>query len=387
LNLGSFSFGRCVKMEFDMVYSENVALLSDSVEKKKSRASLYSVEEKKRNILCGKLLNVIQESVMTFKPSKSMHELSLLPGDAYPQIEIDVVISGGGLKGYFMAGCSHVLKNELAKQNVKIARIAGASAGAWSAFFMLVDLSTEDWLESYYLSQERAHLTMHEVYEDIWPWMCERLPEDAYQKLSGRLFISITELTLFGMKNHMISEFESNMDLFECLLASSTVPFISLPTAMRKFRGMWVIDGGATNNTPVFPDNVRRQLVFRLTDVFYPTKLLLNPTDRCIESLVVRGAMLMAKFLQGEPSDSFAWLEKKKTLVHVAYDRALSSPTEYPTLREGQVEEPLTPRSYKNLTIMSLIVASGSLYALHNENQLMQEFVRGYAGFLLSKFF
>ena len=28
----------------------------------------------------------------------------------------------------------------------------------------------------------------------------------------------------------------------------------------------------------------------------------------CIESLVVRGAMLMARFLQGEPSDSFAWL-------------------------------------------------------------------------------
>lgn len=30
--------------------------------------------------------------------------------------------------------------------------------------------------------------------------------------------------------------------------------------------------------------------------------------DLCIESLVVRGAILMSRFLQGEPSDSFSWL-------------------------------------------------------------------------------
>jgi hypothetical protein len=28
----------------------------------------------------------------------------------------------------------------------------------------------------------------------------------------------------------------------------------------------------------------------------------------CIEALVVRGAILMSRFLQGEESDSFAWL-------------------------------------------------------------------------------
>jgi hypothetical protein len=30
--------------------------------------------------------------------------------------------------------------------------------------------------------------------------------------------------------------------------------------------------------------------------------------DMCIEALVVRGAILMSRFLQGEESDSFAWL-------------------------------------------------------------------------------
>ena len=44
--------------------------------------------------------------------------------------------------------------------------------------------------------------------------------------------------------------------------------------------------------------------------ILFPLILLLcqHHTDLCIESLVVRGAMLMARFLQGEPSDSFSWL-------------------------------------------------------------------------------
>ncbi len=37
------------------------------------------------------------------------------------------------------------------------------------------------------------------------------------------------------------------------------------------------------------------------------------PIDTCIDVLVLRGALLMQRFLQGEPSDSIAWLEVKET--------------------------------------------------------------------------
>lgn len=36
--------------------------------------------------------------------------------------------------------------------------------------------------------------------------------------------------------------------------------------------------------------------------------LTMSYADKCIEALVVRGAILMSRFLQGEESDSFAWL-------------------------------------------------------------------------------
>lgn len=269
----------------------------------------FSDDQKKRNELCEDLLNVISKSVQTFKPSRSLANLELLEDAPQPpSVEIDIVISGGGLKGYFMTGCSHILLHELRKQNVGIARIAGASAGAWCGLFMLTGFSTENWLETYYLCKERPGMTMHEAYDDIWPWLSSQLPDDAWKICTGRLFISVTEVTMFGFKNHMISEYSSNRDIIDACLASSTVPFISLPTMFRWFRGMCVLDGGITNNTPVFADTLRRQLVFRLSDVFYPTKFLINPGDLCIESLVVRGAILMSRFLQGESSDAFAWL-------------------------------------------------------------------------------
>merc|ERR1711933_210176 len=59
---------------------------------------------------------------------------------------------------------------------------------------------------------------------------------------------------------------------------------------------MRVLDGGLTNNLPCFHDNVRRQLVFDLSRVAYPVSLTLSPSDPCIESLVLRGALEFRQF-------------------------------------------------------------------------------------------
>lgn len=46
--------------------------------------------------------------------------------------EIDMVISGGGMKCYFATGAMDVLKHAIGNHNIQIARFAGASAGAWA---------------------------------------------------------------------------------------------------------------------------------------------------------------------------------------------------------------------------------------------------------------
>jgi predicted acylesterase/phospholipase RssA len=104
--------------------------------------------------------------------------------------------------------------------------------------------------------------------EEMWPLVSAQLAEDAYKGCCGRLYISITVVRSWGrLENLVVSEFLSNEDLFEACLASSTIPYITERGGYRLFRGMKVIDGGLTNNTPVFRDGIRRQLVFRLSQV------------------------------------------------------------------------------------------------------------------------
>jgi hypothetical protein len=119
-----------------------------------------------------RLLDEISASVEVFKPSASLYALSRLNDsdmDASPSskspTEIDLVISGGGLKGYFACGALAVLQQHLLNQNIRIARVSGSSAGAWSALFICTGLSTEWWIESYHYCAQFPEKTIHEVYE------------------------------------------------------------------------------------------------------------------------------------------------------------------------------------------------------------------------------
>ena len=108
--------------------------------------------------------------------------------------------------------------------------------------------------------------------------MKDILPEDAYKKCCGRLYISISFFNSWGMiENGIISDFTSNDDLIEACCASSTIPFVTERYGLRRFRGRLVADGSFTNDLPVFKDNIRRQLVFRLNEVDYSYRLVALP--------------------------------------------------------------------------------------------------------------
>lgn len=84
-----------------------------------------------------------------------------------PAAEIDLVISGGGFKGYFMCGAAHVLTKELAKRNMRINRIGGTSAGAWAGLFICCGFTASHWMETYFACKDRPQGTIHEVYTDL----------------------------------------------------------------------------------------------------------------------------------------------------------------------------------------------------------------------------
>lgn len=144
------------------------------------------------------ILDTIADSVSIFRPSKSLAHISLQDERyrAYspeqdeiscdsdnssssgtpparsmtpPLVvaEIDLVISGGGFKGYFMCGAAHVLTKELTKRNMRINRIAGTSAGGWAGLFICCGFTASHWMETYYACKDRPDGTIHEVYTDL----------------------------------------------------------------------------------------------------------------------------------------------------------------------------------------------------------------------------
>jgi hypothetical protein len=125
-------------------------------------------------MLTEKIIHQISSSIKKFRPSRSLAEslAEVECGSPYspvspnPVAEIDVVISGGGMKCYYVCGCIAILQQQLAHNNIKIARVSGASAGAWSALFITAGISTSLIIESYHQCAESPDRYLHDVYSE-----------------------------------------------------------------------------------------------------------------------------------------------------------------------------------------------------------------------------
>jgi len=242
------------------------------------------------------------------------HRMPRLPKAAgrvlTPPIAVDVVVSGGALRGYFMLGARHAIES---RADLAVQRYSGTSAGAWTAMFMATDLSSADWLRTYTLTaavarkaatRGKAAPALMEAYrENLWPWLQTVLPADAHERCSGRLFVTITTLDQRGLQKLTVSQFDSNQDLFEACAASSCVPMVTTKGFGARFRGKRSFDGLFSDNIPLFTDHVRPQLVFDLGKVQYALSGWVQATDPCIEALAVSGALQTERFLSGRRGD------------------------------------------------------------------------------------
>ena len=160
------------------------------------------------------------EIELTLQLLKQVHmnmDVSAAEGNLHHLKEVDIAVSGGGLKGYFCTGVGYILYLELARQGIKINRVSGSSAGAFSAWFMAIGLCTGHWLESYLSCQNLSQSScMHENYSIVYEWLQRVVPENSYELCNDRLFISYTVLNDFGVPMQKIkSTYTSNKDIFD----------------------------------------------------------------------------------------------------------------------------------------------------------------------------
>jgi hypothetical protein len=142
--------------------------------------------------LTGRILEQVRATVVEERP---LYEAAGLG----PDTEIDVVVSGGGLRGYYCVGAGVVLSALAACHGLRVRRISGASAGAWVAIFLACETHPLDWCDTYYESCAQQHQALIDGYRSFIPEMLMKIiPEDAYLRCSGRAFISVSTVTLGG---------------------------------------------------------------------------------------------------------------------------------------------------------------------------------------------
>lgn len=127
----------------------------------------------------------------------------------------------------------------------------GASAGAISCVMAACNLNMDNALQvALRLSDEADIFRRRRGLAGIWGnlierWLHEILPSDCHIICSGKVYISITTITLSFTPLHrkVIHTFSSKQDLIDACLTSAHIPYFIDGNFSRKFRGDSCVDG------------------------------------------------------------------------------------------------------------------------------------------------
>lgn len=158
---------------------------------------------------------------------------------------INLVLSGGGVRGFAHLGVIKALQEE----GVIINAISGTSAGAVTGAFIAAGYSPDETLKI--MKEYRLFRLLRGAFNtgifsmrNFEKIFNDCFPENSFDKLSMKLYISSTNI--YTGK----TEFFSKGKLIPTLLASSSLPVIFRPI---EIEGQLYLDGGILNNLPVEP--------------------------------------------------------------------------------------------------------------------------------------
>merc|ERR1711983_452616 len=159
--------------------------------------------------------------------------------------QICLSFAGCGFTGVYHIGVASCLK--LCAPQLLRNKIGGSSAGAMCALALVCDVPLEDVTRFVIrLSMKARENTLgpfshcFQLPEIVRTHLESVLPENVAEIVSGKLFVSITQLK--SKKNLLVSEFRDKNDVIEAILASSFVPVMS-GIKPPEFRGEYALDG------------------------------------------------------------------------------------------------------------------------------------------------
>ena len=158
-----------------------------------------------------------------------------------------ITISPGGVQGFYMLGVIKFLCNEydIHKNNSLI--FSGASAGSWISLVLCLKKDVNQFIDDILaLNFSKA--------DSILEW--ELIIKDYvlnYYRITdfdfNKIFISVTRISMFDnmkvfkLHNDIYSDFSSLLDVLDCCVASSHIPFIT-GGLFNKYKKKFGYDGG-----------------------------------------------------------------------------------------------------------------------------------------------
>ena len=165
-----------------------------------------------------------------------------------------ISFGGCGCRYHFYAGIQEYCLDKFDTRNVSV---LCSSGGIFAGVPLVLGLKTRDWMHDDWV---RCHqywtrrllyvwLDTTDFLRDMWR---RYLPNDAYLKCSGRLFLVVSRLTIYGFREDVISEYKSNEELIDAIICTCHVfgVFRYLPLCRNRF----AFDGCYTNLQPQIND-------------------------------------------------------------------------------------------------------------------------------------
>ena len=176
--------------------------------------------------------------------------------NTFKQPSAQIIFGGcGGMYSYEL-GIASILQKEFDLNNVIYSAV---SAGSFPATLMALNMDISILHKSWnlpFLKEVNSHyFGALGVWNNIVrKWTLPTLSLDAYKKCNSRLFLSMSSVNSFiyspRLKNELISEWKSNEDLLDGIMASSFVPLFDIGKLTATFRNKRYIDGIMTDNCP-----------------------------------------------------------------------------------------------------------------------------------------
>ena len=204
----------------------------------------------------------------------------------------DIIISTGGLSGYYASGILSVIAYMQKVNKIKINKIYCGSAGVYTAIPLILstyynEIKLTDFIIMFDNVMKQYNENNNKIVDSLVEIYNKYLPEDAYRYCNNKLYIYKTKLPFFTKE--YICEYKNNKHLLQCTKASSTVPYITTTNLYEEINGEKYID--AIQVPTIKSDPVIKKIYINLLNHSYDFYKRMYPVDKNIHCLVLQGIM------------------------------------------------------------------------------------------------